>query len=280
MGAISSISRAAVETVRKAAAFVKRDFRIAASYRLQFLFNSFNSVFILAMLFFIGKMVDPRASGLTRYGGDYFSFVLIGYGFYQYFQLALTSFAGTIQNEQMSGCLEAVLGTQAKPGEAILFSSFYGMLVALAQLILIFGVGALAFRADLSRMNLATAAASFVLSVLVFVGFGVLSASFIVVNKKGDPLGWLIMTLNFVFGGAFFPLEQMPSWMRGVASFIPATYALDSLRMSIMNGSGFRELARPLLILGSAAAVMLPLGFWTFGRAIKRAKREGTMVLY
>ena len=264
----------------KAWAFMKRDFRIATSYQLQFILTSFNSLFILAMLYFIGNMVNPQTAGLSRYGGNYFAFVLIGYGFYQYFQLALTSFAGTIQNEQMSGCLEAILGTQTKPEAAILFSSFYGMIVALVQLILIFVFGALAFKADLSNINLPSTIVAFVLAVLVFIGFGILSASFIVVNKKGDPFGWLIMTLNFVFGGAFFPLEQMPAWMQGFASFIPATYALDSLRMGIMNGSTIADLARPLGILALMAAVILPLSFWFFHRSIRRAKKDGTMVLY
>jgi ABC-2 type transport system permease protein len=264
----------------KAGAFMKRDFRIATSYQLQFILTTFNSIFILAMLYFIGRMVNPDTPGLARFGGNYFAFVLIGYGFYQYFQLALTSFSGTIQSEQMSGCLEAVLGTQTRPEEAIIFSSFYGMLVAFAQLILIFIFGSLAFKADLSRINAAATLAAFALSVMVFTGFGIVSAAFIVVNKKGDPLGWLIMTLNFVFGGAFFPLEQMPSWMRDVAAFIPATYALDSLRMSIMNGSSIVDLARPLGMLALMAVLILPLSFVLFRRAIRRAKKEGTMVLY
>ncbi len=264
----------------KAWAFMKRDFRIATSYQLQFILTTFNSLFILAMLFFIGKMVNPQTPGLARFGGNYFAFVLIGYGFYQYFQLALTSFAGTIQSDQMSGCLEAVLGTQTKPEEAILFSSSYGMLVALVQLLVIFIFGSLAFKADLSNINVFSTLITFMLSVMVFTGFGILSAAFIVVNKKGDPLGWLIMTLNFVFGGAFFPIEQMPSWMQNIASFIPATYALDSLRMSIMNGTGIVALARPLGILSLWALCLLPLSFTLFRRSIRRAKKEGTMVLY
>jgi ABC-2 type transport system permease protein len=173
-----------------------------------------------------------------------------------------------------------MMGTQTRPEEAILFSSFYSLIVSLLQIIFIFLVGALAFKADLSRINLLSTSLAFALSVLVFVGFGILSASFIVVYKKGDPLGWLILTLNFIFGGAFFPLEQMPIWMQRASAFIPATYALDSLRMSIMKGSSPIELARPLAILGLIAALILPASFAIFRLAIQKAKREGTMMLY
>lgn len=267
-------------TCRKARAFLIRDFRIAMSYQLQFILSSFNSFFIITMLFFIAKMIDPKTLGLLRFRGDYFSFVLIGYGFYHFFQLAQTSFASTIHNEQMSGCLEVVLGTQTKPEEAILFSSFYSLIVAFIQLSVIFIFGAVAFNADLSRINVVSTIVAFFLSVFVFVGFGIISASFIIVNKKGDPLGWLIMTLNFVFGGAFFPLEQMPEWMYKIGTYIPATYALDSLRMAIMNGSTVRELFRQLLVLAIMSCILVPISLILFRRSIKRAKKDGTMVLY
>lgn len=266
--------------VNKAVAYLKRDFIIASSYQLQFLITSFNSVFILGMLFFIGKMVDPAAAGLERFGGDYFSFVLIGYGFYQYFQLAQTTFAGNVHGEQMSGCLETVLGTRTKPETAILLSSMYGMLSALLQLIVIFAAGVLAFGVDLSRVSFGPALLSFLLAVGMFVGFGILSASFILVLKKGDPFGWMIMTMNFIFGGAFFPLEQMPSWMGTVARFIPATYALDALRLSIMNGASFADIGTHLAVLSATAVAVLPMSLFVFGKAVQKAKRDGTMILY
>lgn len=261
----------------KAGAFLKRDFRIALSYQLNFLLTSFNSLFMLAMLYFIGGMIDPGTNGL---GGDYFSFALVGYGFYQYFQLALTSFSGTIHQEQMSGCLEAIVSTRTSPELSIILSSLYGYVFSLIQLAVIFIAGGLVFGVDLSRADLPAAALAFLFSTAVFAAFGILSASFIVVLKKGDPLGWVIMTLNFVFGGAFFPLARMPDWMRSVAAFVPATYALGALRSAIIDGAGIATLARPLLILGAIALVLLPLSLRIFGIAVRKAKRDGSLVLY
>lgn len=261
----------------KAGAFIQRDFRIARSYQLNFFLTSFNSLFLLAMLSFIGGMVSPDTPGV---GGNYLAFVLVGYGFYQFFQLALTAFSGVVMMEQMSGRLEAIVATRTEPGLSVILSSVYGYLYALGQLVLIFVVGGLFLGVDLSRADVAATVLAFLLSTLLFTSFGILSAGFIIVLKKGDPLGWVILTLNFVFGGAFFPLERMPDWIRPLADFVPATYALNALRASILRGEGISELAYPLTVLALATAVLLPLSLKVFDLAVRKAKKEGSLVLY
>jgi ABC-2 type transport system permease protein len=264
----------------KMGAFVKRDFIIASSYRLNFVLNAFYSLFIVTLLFFIGGMVDPGTRGLGEYGGSYFAFAVIGYGFYQYFNLSLSTFSSAVQREQLTGCLEAMVGTQTRPETSILLSSLYALLSSLLELAVILVAGFLVFGVEIRSVNIASTALAFVLSIGVFTAFGILSAAFIIVLKKGDPLSWLFTTLNFILGGAFFPIEQMPDWMRSIAYFVPATYSLRALRAGILNGQGIAELAVPLLVLAAIAAVMLPLSLLLFRRAVWKAKREGTLVLY
>lgn len=264
----------------KAWAYLKRDFRIASSYQLNFLLTTFNSLFTLAMLYFIGGMVSPASRGLENYGGNYFAFVLVGFSFYQYFQLALTEISGKVHQEQMSGSLETVLGTKTPPDQAIFLSSLYGLVSSLSQLLILLLLGSWVFGVNLGNANLLSVVVSFSLTVGLFLGFGMISASFIIVYKKGDPFGWVIMTLNFVFGGAFFPLEQMPGWMRSLADWVPATFALQALRDSLLRGASLLDLALPLGVLGGLACTVLPLGFFLLRKGVRRAKKDGTMVLY
>lgn len=264
----------------KAWAFIKRDARIAMSYQINFFLTSFNSLFILSMLWFIGRMVDPKALGLGASGGSYFAFALVGYGFYQYFQLALSSFSQAVQQEQYSGCLEAMVATKTKPEQSILLSSLFANIQSFIQLIIILAAGALFFHVDLGRANIASSLLAFLLSLAVFTSFGILSAAFIIVLKKGDPLGWALMTLNFVFGGAFFPVEQMPPWMRVFADFVPARYALEALRSAIIGGLGIGELKRPLFILGVLALSLFPFSIFVFRLGIRKARRDGSLVFY
>jgi ABC-2 type transport system permease protein len=61
------------------------------------------------MFFFLSRLVGEGIAGqLEPYGGNYFSFVLIGVAFTDYLSVSLSSFAGQIRSAQMQGTLEAM----------------------------------------------------------------------------------------------------------------------------------------------------------------------------
>ena len=68
--------------LKKAAAFIKRDFLTEISYKSSFLMNVIGIFFSAFTFFFIAKLFGKAAAPhLQEYGGDYFPFVLIGIAF-------------------------------------------------------------------------------------------------------------------------------------------------------------------------------------------------------
>ena len=49
--------------------------------------------------------------------------------------------------------------------------------------------------------------------------------------------------------GIFFPLEIMPEWLRGIATFLPLTYLGDALRQTMVGGTPFAPLGIDALVL-------------------------------
>jgi ABC-2 type transport system permease protein len=49
--------------------------------------------------------------------------------------------------------------------------------------------------------------------------------------------------------GIFFPLEIMPDWLRGVATFLPLTYLGDALRQTMVGGAPFVPLGVDVAVL-------------------------------
>lgn len=266
--------------IKKAWSFLKRDFLIASSYQLNFIMTSLNSILILFLLFFISRLINPEHIYLAKYGEDFFSFVLIGYGFFQFFNLSLTAFSASIQREQFTGCLEAMLGTRTSPQTAVLFLSIYSLISALIQLIIIFIAGILFFGFSISSINILSTIIIFILSIIVFISFGIISAAFIVVLKKGDPLGWLITSLNFILGGAFFPLELLPDWALKLSNFVPAKYTLDALRLTILKGYSITLVLDQIIILTFTGMVLFPMSLILLRLSVIKAKKEGTLVQY
>src|ERR1700733_14125183 len=99
--------------VRKAVAFIKRDFRIESGYPSRFVFGPLESLMPLIVLRFLGELIALHASpSLSRYGGQYFPFAIIGVAFARYFDLTLRMFSESIRSGQMTGCLDAMLSSQ------------------------------------------------------------------------------------------------------------------------------------------------------------------------
>ena len=267
--------------LRKAAAFIRRDFQIESSYKLNFVMGVIDSLVILVFFFFLDKLMEDGSSrDLARYGGDYLSFVLIGLAFARFFQLTLKMFSDSIRQAQVTGCLEAMLSSQTDSLTIVLMSSLYGLLAGAVQLVIILVAGALFAGGDFSHINVPATLLVFALSVLSFVAFGVLSAAAILWLKKGDPFSWILGGLGTMLGGAYFPISVLPGWMQKVAFLIPITHSLDALRMTMLLGFSVEQVARPLLILGLMSAILLPISLFVFASLVHKGRKDGTLMQY
>ena len=259
-------------------AFVKRDFLSQVSYRLAFLMSVMGMLLSLLAFWFLTKMIDPRTEGLD--GIPPFDWLLVGLSFQFYFSTALYSFSARVRSEQLLGTLEAMLVTPT-PTSMVVFSSaawdfVYGGLRVLLYMLfatLVFGV----------RLDVASPLAlviGVILTLLSSAGLGILSASFILYFKRGDPINFLLSGMTTFFGSVFFPVEQLPEWIRPVSNYLPIFWSLRVVRGSLLQGKGLRELSPDLLALALLTVVLLPLGLYCSRIAIRKAKRAGTLIQY
>lgn len=267
--------------LNKAIAFVKRDFSIESGYQAAFVMGLIESMMLLVVFHFIAQLVSLRGSAfLGRYGSGYFAFVLVGFAFARYFELMLRMFSESIRTAQVTGCLEAMLASQTGCITVVFLSSLYSLISGALQLLLILIGGVLLFHVDLSRTNVPATILVLVLSVAIFVAFGVLSASAIVWLKKGDPLTWILGGFGSILGGAYFPIDVMPVWMQKLSFLIPVTYSLDALRLTMLRGASVAAVARPLWMLFVMALLLLPLSAILFDAAVRKGRKEGTLMQY
>jgi ABC-2 type transport system permease protein len=267
--------------LRKAAAFIKRDFLIESGYQANFVFSILESLMLLIVLRFLGELIALHASpALSRYGGQYFPFAIIGVAFARYFDLTLRMFSESIRSGQMTGCLDAMLSSQTGCVPVVLMSSLYGLISGALQLLLLLGAGVLFFGVDMSHMNILATLLVLGFSVATFVAFGVLSAAAIVWLKKGDPIAWIIGGFGSILGGAYFPTDVMPAWMQKIALVIPISYSLDALRMTMLQGRSLVDVARPVAMLVGMAFILLPASIALFSAAVRNGRKEGTLMMY
>ncbi|MDH3284664.1 MAG: ABC transporter permease [Acidobacteriota bacterium] len=267
--------------LRKPLAFLHKDFLSNASYKLAFIGQFFNIVFISLSYFFLARLFELSDSPhLERYGGDYFSFVLIGVACGSYLEIALRSFSQSIRDAQMLGTLEALLVTQTEIPTLILSASAYSFIVTSLRMFVFFLLGVLALGFQVEGANYFGALLMLGLTIVSFSSIGIISASFIMVFKRGDPFSWFFTNSSWLLGGVYFPISVLPDWLERVSYLLPITYSLEGMRLALLKGYSLGDLLPTALPLVVFALVMVPASLWIFQRAVVRAKADGTLTQY
>ena len=258
-------------------AFLIRDATIALSYRLNFLLKVASLLFSLAGLYFVSEMVgDSKA--VESYGG-YLPFAVIGLGMGTFCLTGFQSFSKAIRREQMMGTLEAMLVTPAKLPVIVVGSSVWSFFWATLTAI-IYPLGASLMTDFKLQGNLALALVMLILTTVVFSSLGVISASFIMVFKQGDPLGFLVGAVSGLFGGMVFPVESLPVALRWISYLLPITHGLDGLREILLKGGNLQDVWFDMVVLLGFAVVLVPLSLYCFSLAVRYARREGSLLKY
>jgi len=265
----------------KLLAFLKRDFIILTSYRMALITTSIGVVFPLLSYFFISKLVPGHLqSSLAQYGGDYFSFVLVGVAFTTYFTMAIQEFSSLMRRDQMAGCLEALLSSQTSTRSLVFMSAVFKFIHNGIALILMFTIAAFFLNFDPSKINIPAFLLVLILSLIVFISLGIFSAAGTIIFKQGEPFSIVFGSLSSLLGGAVFPIALLPFGLKIFSYIIPITYSLDALRLSILKGYTISMLYKEILILLCMALVIFPLSLKFFEWAVEKGKREGTLMQY
>ncbi|OBA08552.1 ABC transporter permease [Bacillus subtilis] len=90
-------------------------------------------------------------------------------------------------------------------------------------------------------------------------GISVLLASCISDMKSADAIGGFGIQLLAVLGGSMLPLYQFPDFLQSVSKAVPNRWALDGF-LSLMEGGGWADLQKPVLLFAAIGLCSLALG--------------------
>ncbi|HYA48807.1 MAG TPA: ABC transporter permease [Burkholderiales bacterium] len=273
-------ARGAGMLATRLAAFLRRDLREALSYKFTFISSFAGILFSTATFYFVAKLVPPGTASLGPFGGDYFSFAVVGVAFASLLGMFQAGLPAVIRSAQVSGTLEAVLLTPVSVSTVLVGSSLYALLFQVVRTALHLALAVLVFGMRLGPIDWPGAAAVFGLTALCFLSVGILSASFILVYKLGNPFDWILAGVSGLLGGMVFPVKLLPPWLRWVSSLLPVTYALDGMRRSLLAAAGFAAVVPDIVALAVFNAVLLPLSLLAFRAALRKARRDGTLTHY
>lgn len=267
--------------VKKIFAFVWRDMINETSYKFSFFTQLAGVLVSTSIFFFLSKLLgNAGVSYLKPYDGNYFSFILIGIAFFHYLKVATEGLSKSIREGQMLGTLEAMLVTQTGISTIVISSSLYGFIFTSFKVAVYLLLGVFVYGIDIGNANVAGAIIILVLTIISFNSLGIISASFVMVLKKGDPISWLLTNVSGILGGVYYPISVLPWWLQKLSYLLPVTYSMEGMRLSLLKGCSLKLLLPHILGLVVFSLIMMPLSIVVFGYAIRKAKRDGTLTQY
>ena len=261
-----------MQTLRKAWAFFKRDLLIDLSYKLSFAVQAVHVLLMIASYYFLSRFVGDKTPG----GYAAFPFIAVGIAANGYMTTCLACFAQAIRGGQTSGTLKAALATPTSPAAFVALSSVYPCARGAVDAAL-YILGASLFGLPLGRVNFLTVLIVFVLSTLAFCSIGILSATFTLLLKRGDPVVWVFVSLSWLLGGVFYPIDSLPPALQQVATLLPITHVLNAMRAAVLGGAAPAAVSRSIYALAAFGLIGIPVSLAAFHLGVRRAKRTGTL---
>ena len=207
----------------------------------------------------------------------YFAFALVGFVFFDYLSVAMDTFDQSLMEARDSGTLEHLLVTQTSLPLMLAGSSIYPFLITTLRIAIYIAWGAILFHFPLRTANWFSVILVLAASLLSFSGLGILSASYLLLFKRGNPAKWLLIGLWGIAGGMLFPVSILPDWLQVVAKLNPMTHALNAMRAALLDGAGLSQLLPAIELLLLFAAVLLPISMLVFYWTLERTKSSGTL---
>lgn len=257
--------------VRSSYAFVERNFFLVRRYwgwEIAFLIYGITSSL---SVMYIGKAQGAGGEQLVLYLG-------IGTVVWAYLRSVFGTISEMIVWERWEGTIEYTMMAPISRLTHMLGVSVFAIVYGILRTALLLGALALFFRIDLSRANPWGALLIILVGSLSFVGVGIMAAVLpLLFTERGEEMTFTISALLLVVSGVYYPVTVLPGWMQAAARVSPATYVLEGMRATILDGRGPLTLVGQLLPMVVIGLVTIPLGMAVFGAAERFAKRTGRL---
>lgn len=267
--------------VRVFLAFLQREAREAASYKMAFVLDIGALFLVLASLHFFSRFIGASGNPmLGRYGGGYLGFALTGFVLTDVQSTLLGSFARRVRWAQMAGTLEAMLATPTRPLHLLLAAPAGDFVSVLGRGVLYATFATLWLDLHVAESGLWPALLLLAMAMAGWTGLGLLGAALAMWLRKGDPIRWLVSGLSVLTSGVLYPTSVLPGWLQSVGKYLPLTHALEGIRRPLLAGAEFSAVAGEAQALAWFAVLLLPLGAASFLWALHRARIDGSLTHY
>ena len=264
-----------MNVISKIAAFLHRDFLILKSYKLDIILQAVMALVIPLVAYLLTKISTIETSFSERFASNLFSLILIDYMF-----SIMGVFSLRVREAQLQGNFEILFLTKTSFEFILMVSSISTILRCWLRSLIYISAANIFFSTDIPINLIPSILMLSLICILPFLGIGLLSASFIIIFKKGNPINFLVGLVSIIFSNIFFQNEVLPLFFDKLYEFSPifiGNEMLLTLTYSTFLDTSFYQ---NFLMILSYSVFLLFFGIITVKYAIKKSKENGTLNQY
>ncbi|MBP7686888.1 MAG: ABC transporter permease [Thermoflexales bacterium] len=258
-------------------AFIERNFNIVKRYwaweLVWLIYGIVNSLSVS----FIGVGMGALGATTTQ-SQTMVIYLAIGTIVWRYLSVIFYWVTDVIGIERWEGTIEYTLMAPIQRITHMLGQTSFAVVYSLFHTIVILGATLLFFEITLNNVNLFTALIVMLAGSFSFIGFSIVGAVLpLLFPERGSQMTHVIIALLLLVSGVYYPVSVLPQWMQAASRLSPATYVLEGVRASLLDGADLGTAwpqIWPLLVIG---AITLPAGLKIFHWAEQYAKRTGKL---
>ena len=258
-------------------AFIERNFNIVKRYWAWEVVWLVYSIVNSLSVSFIGVGME-KLGGTGVDSGFLVLYLAIGTIVWRYLSVIFYWVTDVIGIERWEGTIEYTLMAPIKRITHMLGQTAFAVVYSMIHTAVILGATLLFFNITLAHANLLSGALILIAGSFSFVGISVVGAVLpLLFPERGSQMTHVIIALLLLVSGVYYPVEVLPAWLQALSRLSPATYVLEGVRASLVDGATLVDLwpqLWPLLVIG---LITIPVGMSIFQRAERYAKRTGKL---
>jgi ABC-2 type transport system permease protein len=172
------------------------------------------------------------------------------------------AFGISLVTERVRGSLLRLRMSSLSPAQILGGKALACFVTTLSVAIGLFVLGAVVFGVRPASYGLL--ALAIVCTCLCFVGIMMLLSVLGKTEQAAGGIGWAVLMILAMFGGAMVPLFIMPGWMKMLSRFSPMYWAILSMEGAVWRGFGLGEMLLPCGVLLGCGAVCFVAGWRAF----------------
>ena len=181
--------------------------------------------------------------------------------------ILIPSVGGIMVRDRARGFLSRLMTTPARPSDFIFGYSLPFVPVIIISVAIYLGMGVLMGLSIIGNLGLAFLI--LFITGICCLGIGMILGTLAKSEEQASAAPWIFIVPIVMISGAWWPVEQMPSVIKGIAEALPFLHAMDACRDVVTRGAGFTAILPDLYWLIGWTVALFALGVILFRRSMR-----------